>query len=186
MSMLRFSARTGRRDLRRCMRRRFPSGPSDANADRRTMPAESRSPLVDHALLRIHERSEFGQHHSANGREIALALSIPVNRARFVLSQSCSVFRSSLTEVADHGIQIVFQVGEPRRSLDLNGRVKIAFRDRRGNFGDGSHLVGRLSANRLTLPVRPSTFRPLRGRWLGRPNGLLHDFRATSSPWSAK
>ena len=51
--------------------------------------------LVNHTLLGIDQRGQLRQQHSADRSQVALALQHSGESARFVLSQSCSVFRPS-------------------------------------------------------------------------------------------
>ena len=76
--------------------------------------------------------------------------SMPVNRARLVLSQSCSVLRS----VVNRRLSIIVlmlslsSATSPQR-LDLNGAGEIALGDGRGDFGDGAHLVGEVVGQQI-------------------------------------
>jgi len=55
------------------------------------------SHLINCALLGRDKQRQLGEQHLADREEIALALQIAGDRARFVLSQSCSWLRSVVT-----------------------------------------------------------------------------------------
>ena len=67
--------------------------------------------------------------------------SMRVNLARLVLSQSCSLLRSVVSaQVADHGVDVVLELGHFAARLDLNRAREIALGDGGGDFRDGAHL----------------------------------------------
>ena len=77
---------------------------------------------------------------------------MPVKRARFVFSQSCSVLRSVVqAEVVDHRVDVVFQLRDFAAGLHLNRTRQVALGDGSRDFGDGAHLVGQIVGEQVDV-----------------------------------
>ena len=103
--------------------------------------------MIDRALVGIHQRRQLGQQQLADGAQLALALQ-HAGEPRQVRLQPVllAVALGRLAQVRDHRVDVVFQLGDLAARLDLDRTREVAFRHRRGDFGDGAHLrrqVGR-------------------------------------------
>ena len=71
--------------------------------------------------------------------------SMPVNLARLVFSQSCSVFfRVVSRQVADHLVDVVLERRHFALRLDRDRPGQVALGHGGGHFGDGAHLGGQV------------------------------------------
>ena len=55
------------------------------------------------------------------------------------------------TEIVDHGIDVVFQLGDFAAGIHLNGPRQIALGHGRRDFGDGAHLVGQVVGQQVDV-----------------------------------
>ena len=75
-----------------------------------------------------------------------------MNRARLVLSQSCSWLRSVVAaQVVDHRVDVVFELGDFAAGLHLNRARQVALGHRGGDLGDGAHLVGQVGGQQVDV-----------------------------------
>ena len=98
--------------------------------------------LIDHALLRVDERRQFGEQHAADGRQIALALQ-HAGESREVGLQPVLLLVAvgGEAQVVDHRVDVVFQLGHFAARFHLNRAGEVALGDGGCDFGDGAHLV---------------------------------------------
>ncbi len=76
------------------------------------LPDSSALHLIDHALLRIDQRRQFGQQHAAHGGQIALALQHAGEAGEVGLEPVLlGVAVRGQPQVVDHGVDVVFQLG---------------------------------------------------------------------------
>ena len=97
--------------------------------------------LIDDAMLRLDQRRELGKHEAADGHQIALALQ-HVGEAREVGLQPVllGVLIGGEAQIADHGVDVVFELGDLAARFHLHRAGKVALGDRGRHFGDGAHL----------------------------------------------
>ena len=110
--------------------------------------------------LRIDQRRQFGEQHAADHREIALALE-HVGEAREIGLEPVLLFVAIRreTEVVDHRVDVVFELGDfaARGDLDRPGQVALGHGGR--HFGDRAHLGGEVRGQQVdvTGQVLPRT-----------------------------
>ena len=97
--------------------------------------------MIDRSLLRLDERRELGQQHLTDGLQLALALQ-HAGELREVRLQPVllAVALRRFTQVGDHRVDVVFELGNLAARLDLNRAREVALRHRGRDFGDGAHL----------------------------------------------
>src|ERR1700674_1575175 len=104
-----------------------------------------RSHLVDDTLLGAYQRRQFRQEHASHRSQIALSLQHAREAGKIRLEPILlRIAIGSETEIVDHGVDVVFQLGHFTACLHLNGACEVALGDRRSNLGNGSHLVGQI------------------------------------------
>ena len=97
--------------------------------------------LVDHAHMGVHQRRQFGQQQPADGGEITVTLHHVGEFGEVGLQPVLlGIDVGGEPEVADHGVDIVFELGHFAARIDLDGAGEVALRDRRRHLGDGAHL----------------------------------------------
>ena len=70
---------------------------------------------------------------------------MPVNFARLVFSQSCSLLLvGGQPQVVDHRVDVVLEVGHLAAGLDLDRPRQVALGHRGGHLGDRAHLGGQV------------------------------------------
>src|ERR1700733_11250467 len=99
--------------------------------------------LIEHALLCVDQRSELGEQHAANGGEVALPLQHAGEASEVGLEPVLlGVAVGGQPQVVDHGVDVVFELGDLTKRIDLNGAGKVAFGHSGCDFRDGAYLVG--------------------------------------------
>ena len=97
--------------------------------------------LVDHAHMGVHQRRQLGQQQPPHGGQVALALQ-HVGEFRQVGLQPVlfGVDVGGEPQIADHGVDIVFQLRDFAPGIDLDRTGQVAFGHRGRHFRDGAHL----------------------------------------------
>ncbi len=100
---------------------------------------------VEHAVLRVHQRRQFRQHHVRHGGKVAFALQ-HAGEPREVGLQPVllGVLQRLILQIPDHLVDVVFQRGHFARRFHGDGPRQVAFGHRGRHFGDGAHLVGQV------------------------------------------
>ena len=89
----------------------------------------------------IHQRRQFGQQQPPNGGQVALALKH--------VGEFCEVRLQPILfgidvgrepQVANHRVDVVFELGDFSSGVDLDRTGEVAFGDGGRHFGDGAHL----------------------------------------------
>ena len=107
---------------------------------------------VDHALLGIDQRRELGQQHLPDGHEVALALHHAAELREVGLEPVLlRIALGRVAQVADHGVDVVLQVGHLAARVDLNRARQIALGHGGGDFGDGAHLRGEVRRQQVDV-----------------------------------
>ena len=89
----------------------------------------------------IHQRRQFGQQQPPNGGQVALALKHVGEFCEVRLQPvlfSIDVGREP--QVANHRVDVVFQLGDFSSGVDLDRAREVALGDGGRHFGDGAHL----------------------------------------------
>ncbi len=108
--------------------------------------------LVDHAHMGIHQRRQLGQEQPAHGGEVALALQHVGKLCEVGLQPVLfGVHVGGQTQVADHGVDVVFELGHFAARIDLNRAGEVALGDGGGNLGDGAHLGGEVGGQQVDV-----------------------------------
>ena len=108
--------------------------------------------LIDDALLRIHQRREFGQQQPADGGQIALALQHVGELGEVGLQPVLlGVAIRRQAQVVDHRVDVVFELGDFAARFDLNGAGQVAFGHRGRHLGDGAHLRGEVGGQQVDV-----------------------------------
>ena len=101
--------------------------------------------LVDDALMAAHQRHQLRQQHAADGRQVALSLQHAGEAGKVGLQPVLiGVALRRQAQVADHGVDVVFELGDLAACVDLNGARQVALGHGRRHLGDGAHLVGQV------------------------------------------
>ena len=97
--------------------------------------------LIDGALLSVDEGRQLGEHHLADGIEVALPLEHARELGEVGLEPVLLVVAlGGETQVADHGVDVVLELGHLAAGLDLNRARQVALRHGRRDLGDGADL----------------------------------------------
>ena len=95
--------------------------------------------------MRIDQRREFGQQRVAQGHQVALALHHAAELGEVGLQPVLlGVALRRVTEVVDHRVDVVLELGHFAARLDLDRTRQVALGHRGGHFGDGAHLGGEI------------------------------------------
>jgi hypothetical protein len=122
--------------------------PRDRHPHRRTgagarSARHRRSHLVDHPMLRLDERREFGQQHPADRREVALALQHVGEPGKVRLQPVLlRILIGGQPEVADHRVDVVLELGHLAARIDLDRARQVTLGHRGRDFRDGANLRG--------------------------------------------
>ena len=132
--------------------------------------------LIDDALVAPHQRHQLRQQHRADRRQIALALQ-HAGEAREVGLQPVliGVALRRQAEVVDHGVDVVFELGDLAAGVHLNGARQVALGHGGRHLGDGAHLVGEVVGEQVHVA----------GQVLPRAGGAGHVRLATETPFDA-
>ena len=100
---------------------------------------------IDDAVLSLDQRREFREQQAPDGGEVALALK-HVGEAREVRLQPVlfGVALGGQAQIADHRVDVVFELRHFAAGFDLDGARQVALGDCRRDFGDGAHLGGEI------------------------------------------
>ncbi len=100
---------------------------------------------VEHAVLRVHQRGKFGQHHVRHGGQVAFALQHAREPGEVGLKPVLlGVLQRLILQIPDHLVDVVLQRGHFARGLHGDGPSQVALGHGGGHFGDGAHLVGQV------------------------------------------
>ena len=98
---------------------------------------------VHDALLRIDQRRKLGEQQLTHRHEVALALHHAAELREVGLQPVLlGVALRGGAQVADHGVDVVLELGHLAARVHLNGARQVALRHGRGHFRDGAHLRG--------------------------------------------
>ena len=101
--------------------------------------------LVNDSVLRLHQRRQFREHQPSDRRQVTLPLQ-HVGEARQVglepILFGIAIRRQS--QVADHRIDVVFQLRHLAARFHLHGARQVSLGDGGGHLGDGAHLGGEI------------------------------------------
>ena len=138
---------------------------------------------IDDAVLRVDQRRQFRQQHAADRREIALALE-HVGEAREVGLEPVLLFVAIRreTEIVDHRVDVVFELGDFAARIDLDRPGQVALGHGGRHFGDRAHLRREVRGQQIdvTGQVLPRAG-GARARWPDRRDGLRRRLRARRS-----
>ena len=135
---------------------------------------------VDDALLRIDQRRELRQQQLADRDQVALSLHHAAELREVGLQPVLlGVALGGRAQVADHGVDVVLELGHLAARLDLDRARQVALGHRGGHLGDGAHLVGQIGGQQVDVggQVLPGAGRA-RARAPGRRGGLRRRPRA--------
>ena len=108
--------------------------------------------LVNHALLRVHQRREFGEKHSSYSGQIALPLQHTGEPGQVGLEPILlSIAICGQTQVVDHGVDVVFEFRDFAGGFDLNGSRQVAFGHGGGHFSNRAHLAGEVVSEQVDV-----------------------------------
>src|SRR6185369_711258 len=116
--------------------------------------------LVNGALLRVDEGGQFRQHQLTDRDEVALPLQHARELGQIRLQPVLLLVSvGRLTQVVDHRIDVVFQLGNFTSRLHLNRPGQVTFGHRRGDLRDGADLIGQIRREEVdvTRQVLPRT-----------------------------
>ena len=108
--------------------------------------------LIDHALVGVDQRRQFGQQQPADRGQIALALQ-HVGEFRQVGLEPVlfGVAVGGEPQIVDHGVDVVFELGHFAARFDLNRARQVALGDGGRHFGDGAHLGGQVGGQQVDV-----------------------------------
>ena len=108
--------------------------------------------MIDGSLMGVDQGSQFGQQHLAHRLQFALALKHAGELGDVGLEPVLfTIAFSRLTQIRNHRIDVVFQIGDFAARLNLNRARQIAFGHGRGDLGDGAHLVGQIGGEKINV-----------------------------------
>ena len=102
--------------------------------------------------MAAHQRHQLRQQHATDGGQIALALQHAGEACEVRLQPiliGVAVRRE--TQVADHGVDVVFELGDLAARVHLNGARQVALGHGRRHLGDGTHLVGQIVGQQVDV-----------------------------------
>ena len=108
--------------------------------------------LVDDPVLRFDQRRELRQQHAADGGQVTLALQH--------VGESCEIGLEPIlfgiaiggqTQVPDHRIDVVFELGDLAARLHLHGSGQVALGDCGRHLGDGAHLGSQVRGEQIDV-----------------------------------
>src|SRR5260370_8038453 len=112
------------------------------------------SHLVNHPLLSAYQRRQLRQEHASHCPKIALSLQHSREAGKIRLEPVLlRIAIGGETEIVDHGVDVVFQLGHFTACFDLNGAREVALGDGGGNPGNDSGPVDHLFGQGLDLPL---------------------------------
>ena len=131
---------------------------------------------IDDAVLRVDQRRQLGQQHPADRGEIALALQ-HVGEAGEVGLQPIllGVAIGRETEIVDHRVDVVFELGDFAARVDLDRSGQVALGDGGRHLGDGAHLRRQIGGQQIDVA----------GQILPRAGGAGHVGLAAEAPFDA-
>src|SRR5207249_1256003 len=98
---------------------------------------------VENPVFSVHDRGELGQDHLRDCHRVALALQHAREPRQVGLQPVLLlVLLRGLAQVADHLVDVVFEVGHLSGRIDPDRPGQVARGHRRRDLGDGSHLGG--------------------------------------------
>ena len=108
--------------------------------------------LVDHRLVRADQRRQLRQHQPADGAEVALALQHVGELGEVGLQPVLlGVALRRQTEVVDHGVELVLQLGHLAQRVDLDRPRQVALGDGGRHLGDGADLGGEVGGQHVDV-----------------------------------
>src|SRR5215211_7322016 len=108
--------------------------------------------LIDHALLGVHQRGQFGEQQTADGRQIALALQHVGELSQVSLEPILlGVAVGGEPQVVDHRVDVVLELGHLTARLHLDRAGEIALGDGGRHLGDGTHLRRQIGGEQVDV-----------------------------------
>src|ERR1700722_2486259 len=108
--------------------------------------------VVYGALMGVDQGDQLSQEQLADGPQLALTLKHSGEFCDVGLEPVLlPVALSGLTQVGDHSVDIVFQLGDFAARFNLNRTREISFRHGRGHFGDSAHLIGDIGGEKVDV-----------------------------------
>src|SRR5712691_8303006 len=108
--------------------------------------------LVDDTHVSVYQRRQLGQKQPAHGRKVALALQHVVKFGQVGLQPVLfGVHVGGQTQIADHGVDVVFELGDFAARIDLDRAGEIALGDGGRDLGDGAHLRGQIGGQQVDV-----------------------------------
>jgi hypothetical protein len=100
---------------------------------------------VERALVGADQRGQLGQDEIGDRVEVALAGQHPAEAGLVGLEPVLlRVLLRGITQVCDHLVDVVLEVGQLARGLHRDRPGQVALGHRRGHLGDGAHLRGQV------------------------------------------
>ena len=106
--------------------------------------------LVDGALLRVDQRRQLGQQRLADGDQVALPLQHAGELGQVGLQPVLLLVAvRRRAQVVDHGVDVVFELGDLAARFDLDRARQVALGDGGRHLGDRAHLRGQVGGQQV-------------------------------------
>ena len=108
--------------------------------------------LIDHAHMGVDQRRQLGEQQPADRGQIALALQHVGEFGEVGLQPVLlGVDVGREPQIADHRIDVVFELGDFAARVDLDRTGQVALGHRGRDFGDGAHLRGQVGGEQVDV-----------------------------------
>lgn len=108
--------------------------------------------LVDHTHMRVHQRRQLRQQQPADGGQVALTLQHVGESGEVGLQPVLlGIDVGGEPQIADHGIDVVFQLRDFASRVDLDRTGQVALGHRGRHFRDRTHLRGQVGCQEVDV-----------------------------------